>query len=250
MIDLRGSRFTDLLPEHLSSQPETQAFAYALGRQVERLCALADQTRVYAAVSGLSAEILDVLALELRTPAYDQSFPVAVKRELIEGTIAFYSNLGTPAAADRILEILFSDGHIEEWYEYGGAPHHFRAYIEMTGRAVTRETLAGFRRILAGVKRLSSWWDGTITITKLDTEPILVAAGLKPSLAITGLPVRDPQYPECSAPVASKVHGLISVIRGPEQAPVFREKSSLAQALLKSSLAITALPDVNREESQ
>jgi hypothetical protein len=71
MIDLRGSRFTDILPENLSSQLETQAFAYALGRQVERLCAWADRTRVYAAVSELSEEILDVLALELRTPAYD-----------------------------------------------------------------------------------------------------------------------------------------------------------------------------------
>ena len=87
--------------------------------------------------------------------------------------MAFYTSLGTPAAADRILEIIFSEGRIEEWYEYGGEPHHFRAYIEMTGRPVTQESLVSFRRILASVKRLSSWWDGTITVTELDTDPIL-----------------------------------------------------------------------------
>ena len=39
MIDFRGSRFTDILPENLSKQLRTQAFAYAVGRQIEKLCA-------------------------------------------------------------------------------------------------------------------------------------------------------------------------------------------------------------------
>lgn len=250
MIDLRGSRFTDILPENLSSQLETQAFAYALGRQVERLCAWADRTRVYAEVGALPEEILDVLALELRTPAYDQSYSVEVKRALIEGTMAFYTSLGTPAAADRILEIIFSAGRIEEWYEYGGEPHHFRAYIEMTGRPVTQESLVSFRRILASVKRLSSWWDGTITVTRLDTDPILVGAGLGLCLSGTELPVRDPVYQNASTPVSSRIQGLISTIQPPERPPAYRERPLAARGLLKSSLAITALPELNREESQ
>lgn len=250
MIDLRGSRFTDILPENLSSQLETQAFAYALGRQVERLCAWADRTGVYAAVLELPEEILDVLALELRTPAYDQSFSPEVKRALIQGTMAFYIGLGTPAAADRILEIIFSDGHIEEWYEYGGEPHHFRAYIEMTGRPVTQESLVSFRRILASVKRLSSWWDGTITVTRLDADPILVQGGLGPCISWTQLPVRDPQYCDNPAPVSSRIQGFISTLQPPERPPAFGERPSAARGLLKSSLNITALPERNREESQ
>lgn len=250
MIKLQGSRFTDILPENLASQLETQAFAYALGRQVERLCAWADRTRVYAAVSALPEEILDVLALELRTPAYDQSFSVEVKRALIEGTMTFYTSLGTPAAADRILEIIFSDGRIEEWYEYGGEPHHFRAYIEMTGRPVTQESLVSFRRILASVKRLSSWWDGTITITELDTEPVLAVAGLGTCISRTELPLRNPLYQDTPAPVSSRIQGLISIIQSPERPPAYRERYSAARGLLKSSLTITALPERNREESQ
>ena len=53
MIDLRGSRFTDIMPENLASQLETQAFAYALGRQVEKLCINADRVRIYAAVDDI-----------------------------------------------------------------------------------------------------------------------------------------------------------------------------------------------------
>ena len=39
MIKLSGSRFTDIMPENLASQAEVQAIAYAVGRQVEKLCA-------------------------------------------------------------------------------------------------------------------------------------------------------------------------------------------------------------------
>ena len=46
MINLRGSRFTDIMPENLASQLETQAFAYALGRQIEKLCAYADGVHI------------------------------------------------------------------------------------------------------------------------------------------------------------------------------------------------------------
>ena len=42
MIKLSGSRFTDIMPENLAEQPEIQALAYAVGRQVEKLLAYAD----------------------------------------------------------------------------------------------------------------------------------------------------------------------------------------------------------------
>ena len=58
------------MPENLASQLETQAFAYALGRQIEKLCAYADGVHIYAAVASMPEKILDVLAVELRTPAY------------------------------------------------------------------------------------------------------------------------------------------------------------------------------------
>ena len=41
MIKLSGSRFTDIMPENLAEQPEIQALAYAVGRQVEKLAGAA-----------------------------------------------------------------------------------------------------------------------------------------------------------------------------------------------------------------
>ena len=159
MIDLRGSRFTDIMPENLASQLETQAFAYAVGRQVEKLCINADRARIYAAVDDMPEHILDVLAVELRTPAYNQDFSIEVKRELVKETIPFYTKLGTPAAVNKMIRTIFGGGDMEEWFNYGGNPHHFRAVVNITEIEIKPGAIQEFIRIISSVKRLSSWLD-------------------------------------------------------------------------------------------
>ena len=50
MIELKGSLFTQIMPDNLASQVETQAFAYALHIQIDKLLAYADACRSYAAI--------------------------------------------------------------------------------------------------------------------------------------------------------------------------------------------------------
>ena len=71
---------------------------------------------------------MDLLAVELRTPSYDENFSIKVKRTLIAESLLFYAQMGTPAAVNRIIETIFQAGHISEWWEYGGKPYHFKAY--------------------------------------------------------------------------------------------------------------------------
>ena len=169
MIKLSGSRFTQIMPENLASQAETKAFAYAVGRQVEKLCAYSDAARTYAAIATMPEWLLDYMAVELRTPSYDENYSLKTKRALIQGSLLFYTQMGTPAAANRIIETIFETGYIEEWYEYDGKPHHFRAYVGDGGEVGPGE-LEEFRRVLSSVKRLSSWLDDIITIATMDPE--------------------------------------------------------------------------------
>lgn len=159
MIDLKGSLFTDITPENLASQLEVQAFAYALGRQVEKLCVCADRVRIYAAVDDMPERILDVVAVELRTPAYNENFSIEVKRELVKETIPFYTKLGTPAAVNKMIHAVFGGGDMEEWFQYGGDPHHFRAVVNITEMEIKPGAIQEFIRIISSVKRLSSWLD-------------------------------------------------------------------------------------------
>lgn len=193
MIKLSGSRFTDIMPENLASQVETKAFAYAVGRQIEKLCAYSDAARTYAAIATMPEWLLDYMAVELRTPSYDESYSLKTKRALIQGSLLFYTQMGTPAAVNRIIETIFETGYIEEWYEYDGDPHHFRAYVGDGGEVGPGE-LEEFRRVLSSVKRLSSWLDDIITITAMDPDMVTFTGTMGKGYTSTPLPEAAVDY--------------------------------------------------------
>lgn len=193
MIKLSGSRFTQIMPENLAGQVETQAFAYAVGRQIEKLCAYSDAARTYAAISTMPEWLLDYMAVELRTPSYDENYSLNTKRALIQGSLLFYSQMGTPAAVNRIIETIFQTGYIEEWYEYDGDPHHFRAYVGDGGEVEPGE-LEEFRRVLSSVKRLSSWLDDIITITTMDPDFVTFTGTMGKGYTSTPLPEAKVDY--------------------------------------------------------
>ena len=193
MIKLSGSRFTDIMPDNLASQVETQAFAYAVGRQIEKLCAYSDAARTYAAIATMPEWLLDYMAVELRTPSYDENYSLKTKRALIQGSLLFYTQMGTPAAVNRIIETIFEPGYIEEWYEYDGDPHHFRAYVGDGGEVGPGE-LEEFRRVLSSVKRLSSWLDDIITITAMDPDMVTFTGTMGKGYTSTPLPEAAVDY--------------------------------------------------------
>ena len=193
MIKLSGSRFTDIMPDNLASQAETRAFAYAVGRQIEKLCAYSDAARTYAAIATMPEWLLDYMAVELRTPSYDENYSLKTKRALIQGSLLFYTQMGTPAAVNRIIETIFETGYIEEWYEYDGNPHHFRAYVGDGGEVGPGE-LEEFRRVLSSVKRLSSWLDDIITITTMDPDMVTFTGTMGKGYTSTPLPEAAVDY--------------------------------------------------------
>ncbi len=188
MIELKGSRFTQILPQNLSSQTRTRALAYAIGRQVDKLLVLADRMVIWAGLDRVPEQLLDYLAAELRTPAYRADYAVEVKRTLVRQSLLFYARMGTPAAVDRLIQSIFGSGQIQEWFEYGGEPHHFRATVGAEGVTITPEALEELRRVLASVKRLSSWLDSITTVTPMESRPVRVAAAPCGSYARTTLP--------------------------------------------------------------
>ena len=241
MIDLRGSRFTDIMPENLASQLETRAFAYALGRQIEKLCAYADGVHIYAAVASMPEKILDILAVELQTPAYRDSFPIEVKRALIEGTLTFYAHLGTPAACNRIIEIIFGAGYIEEWYTYDGDPHHFRACVG-NGEQINPEDLEEFRRVLWSVKRLSSWLDGVITLSTFEAEILNFIGRMGRGYMSTPLPEIKKEYPMTAEIQMGGAFDTFTATTLPEAGTEYGMNANAYAAGIFGTITATAMP--------
>jgi len=193
MINIHDGQITDLLRNSLRHNPETIAIAYAVLQEKRRILALVERTRLMAAVDSLEERILDYLAVELRTPAYEDSLPLETKRTLIKGTLPYYASLGTPAAVDWVIKAVFGNGGIDEWFNYGGEPHHFQVNIPIAGM-ITPKMMEELRRMIASVKRLTSWLDSIITYLELDGK-VYITPFLGRPMPITTLPEIEPVFP-------------------------------------------------------
>lgn len=193
MIDIRDGQITDLLSNTLRYNPETMAIAYAVLQEKRRIISLAERTRLMSAVDSLDERTLDYLAVELRTPAYEDSLPLETKRTLIKGTLPFYAKLGTPAAVDWVTNAIFGNGGMEEWFEYGGEPHHFRIYINGSYNIFSIEKIEEYIRAIFTVKRLSSWLDKVIVTISFPPSTIHVGGGVGTQPEI-GIPLEPDDY--------------------------------------------------------
>lgn len=195
MTDLHNGQITDLLNNSMRYNPETVSIGYAILQEKQRLLALLARTRLMALIDSADEKTLDYLAVELRTPAYKDTFPVDVKRRLIAGTLPFYAKLGTPSAVNWIIRSIFGEGRMEDWYDYDGDPHHFRAFVGSDGDTITPESLDEFRRAVTSVKRLSSWMDSIITNTTMEAAAVYMAADFHETYSKTNLPNLEPDFP-------------------------------------------------------
>ena len=248
MINIHDGQITDLLSNSLRHNPETIAIAYAVLQEKRRILALVERTRLMAAVDSLEERILDYLAVELRTPAYEDSLPLETKRTLIKGTLPYYASLGTPAAVDWVIKAVFGNGGIDEWFNYGGEPHHFQVNIPIAGM-ITPKMMEELRRMIASVKRLTSWLDSIITYLELDGK-VYITPFLGRPMPITTLPTLEPVFP------GNLVHLTPVLGDGPQSTtlptlePVFATAAifSRASAALQS-VTETALPALKENDT-
>lgn len=128
MVKLYDSNITDILPDVLSSDPKVQALGYAMKKAVQRLIEYCQNISIYAAIDTVPEQVLDLLAIEFNTQYYDDTMDVKLKRSMVKNTLNWYMYTGTAAAVMELVESVFGSGEIEEWFEYGGEPYHFKIH--------------------------------------------------------------------------------------------------------------------------
>ena len=172
MIELIASRLTDCLPENLRNHQEIQALAYAIGNQVIKLVQMADGVGVFCALDHMDHQALDYLAVEFRIVTYEQSYPIETKRALIRNAMGVSAHLGTAAAVQQVATTIFGESRVEEWFDYGGEPYHFRV---ITSNVDANQNQAeALRKTIDATKNLRSI-----------LEDVLIEVILRKSVSIT-----------------------------------------------------------------
>lgn len=159
-MKLNDIDFIKLLPQFMRDDDAVKGLAAGVNQIVRDLVGSVDALSTWDHIDELSETELDELAWELNIQWYDTSANMEVKRDLIKNSDKVFQKLGTKWAVENIIASYFGEGHIEEWFEYGGEPGHFR--VLSPNPAINDESLVEFLNVLSKVKRASAKLDGII----------------------------------------------------------------------------------------
>jgi P2-related tail formation protein len=84
----------------------------------------------------------------------------AQKRYLIDNSVDWHAHKGTKWICDQMLQQVFKDGEVVEWYNYGGLPYHFQVITrDANVDPVKQQQMID---AIMSVKNVRSWPDGFI----------------------------------------------------------------------------------------
>lgn len=172
MNKVEDAKLIEILPHNFHDDPNVLAICDALDVQITKLVDTIQSQPIFSRMDKLDNETCDRLAWEWSVEFYDPNFPITQKRELIANAIQWHRRKGTAGAVAEIVRTMFGDGRVEQWWEYGGLPHHFRVVTSNT--STTTERAREFVQAIESVKRLSSKLDNVIITQSVDYEEYTV----------------------------------------------------------------------------
>lgn len=165
------------MPDSLKHKPEAQAIGYAISNMVKKILDMCAKSGVYASIDLLDEEAVDLLAVELRAKYYGEWLTLEEKKEIVKKTILWHYRAGTLYAVQELVDFVFQDAEVEEWFQYGGGRFLFRIMVQVISQDITLEKFLKFLQSVYEVKNTRSHLEAVIYVCRKETEVKTVAAG-------------------------------------------------------------------------
>jgi len=121
------------LPPALKGDASTEALAEATAEMLaDRLTEL-DRLRIISNIDELDGPVLDILAYDFKVDWWDADYSLAEKRRTLKDSWRVHKTLGTKAAVEAAISAIYPNTKVQEWFEYGGEPYHFKILLDLTG---------------------------------------------------------------------------------------------------------------------
>lgn len=151
---LTASNFLRTLPTVLQNDPNMQALAAAIAAELEKLAEEPRLAQIYTRIDELDETMLDALAADFKVDWWRPDATLEEKRYALKVSWYVHKHLGTKSAIETAVADYLGSGKVEEWFEYGGQPHHFRVASENNTAIITNYD--AFMAVLEVVQRRSS----------------------------------------------------------------------------------------------
>ena len=166
MISLRVGELLDLwgIAEE-SAEPELRSLSYALKVGMDMMFGAADRIGLYYDIPGLDEDVLDYMALELRSMYYDQTFSKSKKQDIVSKTLAWHMMAGTTGAVQEMIDVIFGGGDVIEWFDTEDlSAGEFNIDARVLRPGMASDMAARMQAVLSRVKNERSHL-GTLTAT-------------------------------------------------------------------------------------
>ena len=145
------------LPRVIQEDPVTLGLASAISAELNAAVCKISLANIYANIDSMDESLLDILAKDFKVDWWRADAPIEEKRYTLKTSWYIHKHLGTKAAVETAIRDFIGSGVVEEWYEYGGKPHHYR--IKDGNNTAIAENYSQFLSVLRVVSRGSSVLD-------------------------------------------------------------------------------------------
>lgn len=166
MVDIAQIKMIDLVPSSIKDDPAIQAAAAVLDTELRKVTAAIPTTLLLPRLDELAEDIVDSLAWQFHVDFYEPGISLSQKRKLVKNAIEAHRRKGTPHAVEEVVTAILDDAVVQEWFEYGGIPYHFRV-IKINGQ-VTAEMYPKLKKAIDIVKNTRSWLEGVSLYREMD----------------------------------------------------------------------------------
>lgn len=173
---MTAPNFLRALPSVLQNDTNMQALAAAIAEELEKLAGEPRLAQIYTRIDELDETLLDALAADFKVDWWRPDATLEEKRYALKASWYVHKHLGTKSAIETAVADYLGSGRVEEWFEYGGQPHHFR--VESENNAAILSNFDAFISVLEVVKRRSSVMDH-ITAILTSTQRLYVGTSVR-----------------------------------------------------------------------
>lgn len=156
----------EFLPQYLREDKSAQGIVYAATKLFKEIFKETEKCNIYGRIDELDSNLLDELAWQFNVPEYIPTLDIVAKRAIIKNCIQTHKRRGTVAAVEKVIEYVFANGYVEEWFEYDGDPYHFK--IHTTNVTVTDAMINEFEKLVSSTQNVRSVLENVVIETGVD----------------------------------------------------------------------------------
>lgn len=133
MTEIKDVKLSEIIPENLVKDSNVKASAEALDPSLQEVSRNVDIPSIYIRINSLTSEQLDHMAAAWDASVWRQSWPIQIKRRILNNVILEKRKRGTLGAVKKAIETIASFTSLSEWWQETpkGTPHTFKVIASL-----------------------------------------------------------------------------------------------------------------------